>query len=234
MQQQNSMITVYFRFNDSGKEVWLDIDENVMLQECIDALRSTYEWAVYVPFQSCNLKRGNKQGLDFKQTLKNLEIENQDTIIVINTLKDKNKNEQNNQNNQNLAQINNEINGNQGMIVINFQVSYKGYVSDPVDLGKYQFRNTQMLEEVLVNSYFGGIKDKLIKEAKDLNLVFYCDSAPASEQYNGILEDDLNITLEDYLKKNNLAGTNFKIYYFDPDVIIVSPDKKVDLPRRNK
>ncbi len=129
-------ITIYFWRESNGKEIFLDINKNVTFQACIDALRTKYNWFEFVEFQDCEIqsKGSNKKisSSDFKKTLKSLGIKNENRIIILDAVKD--KNEKDNENNQNLTQ-NNETDKNQDKITIGFYVSCKGSTDNPVDLG---------------------------------------------------------------------------------------------------
>ncbi len=174
---------------------------------------------------------------DFEKTLEGLGIEDDNKIMILDAVKD--KNEKDNENNQNLTQ-NNETDKSQDKITIDFYVNCKENVSNPIDLGNRQFNKNQTLKEILIDCYFGGKEDKLKlkNQAKSSNLTFYCNSCDSNvcvpEKYTGIMEEDLDKTLEPYLGENKLACKSFAVYYFDPDVRNIPRIEGVNSPRKNK
>ena len=212
-----SEITIYFQFESNtqevfnGKEIYLDVDPTETFQSCIGKLGVKYAWFVHVKVQNYKLQSNNKE-IDINKTLKELGIKNEDMIMVIANVKDTNKNEQNNENNQNLK--------SQDKIKINFKVVGEKHVNKSIDFKTQQFDGNQTLKEILASCYFSDDdnENKLRQQAASSNLIFLCngDNIPEEERYKGICENDLDGTLEDYLKKNSLTGKDFTIHLYDP------------------
>lgn len=218
-----SQICIIFTFEKYDKDIFLDANKYDSFGNVINELKEKYSWLKSLRGLSYKIRDKLIEKGDFQKTLQELDIKDDDNLVIhLNDVPKKTTETVNVNHNKNLSQ-NNHANENTDNILINFKIYCGDSLNNnnmncdkPITLPEH-FNKKSTVNEVL--RYYLG--EKVGEQVQKLNLTF------GDDDFKGINDKDLDITLEGYLSKNGLTGGDFTIHFRDPEVKTPDQDNKI-------